>query len=142
VEGKGAGTIQDVTISQAKPSQELKQLRSNKVAIEQGIYRNTQARNSLDNYLGSLSSQQTPSAKLAEIISDYDAALGDLQKKMNGLTEELEEVQNAITIEELKLQNAARVPPKKWNPNLSLSVTVGIFANTDGDVELGLIYGA
>ncbi|KAJ2921387.1 hypothetical protein H1R20_g15702, partial [Candolleomyces eurysporus] len=150
VEGKGAGTIQDVTISQAKPpvistpqeaktSPELKRLQSNKTDIEQTIHRNVQAQTSLVKYLESLSSQQTPSNKLAEIVSDYDTIMGDLQKKMNRLSEELQEVQASIAVEELSLQ-AATGEQKKWNPNLSLNVTVGIFASVDGDVELGLIY--
>lgn len=152
VEGKGAGTIQDVTISQTKPpvidasaevkpSPELKRLRSNKITIEQAIYRNARSQNSLDRYLESLSSQQTPSSRLAEIFGDYDATLGDLQKKWNALSEELKEVEKAIAAEELKLQ-APVEEGKKWNSNLSLNVTVGIFANLDGDVELGLTYGA
>ncbi|KAJ2933436.1 hypothetical protein H1R20_g3660, partial [Candolleomyces eurysporus] len=150
VEGKGAGTIQDVTISQAKPpvistpqeaktSPELKRLQSNKTDIEQTIHRNVQAQTSLVKYLESLSSQQTPSNKLAEIVSDYDTIMGDLQKKMNRLSEELQELQASIAVEELSLQ-AATGEQKKWNPNLSLNVTVGIFASVDGDVELGLIY--
>ncbi|RXW17071.1 hypothetical protein EST38_g8783 [Candolleomyces aberdarensis] len=150
VEGKGAGTIQDVTISQDKPkaianppelktSPELKKLLSNKKDLEQAIYRNAQAQTTLDKYLGSLSSQQTPSSKLSEIFSDYDAVLSDLQKKKTGLSEELEDVEKAIIEEQSKLQ-AAVGEQKKWNPNVSLIVTVGIFANDDGDVELGLVY--
>ncbi|RXW11697.1 hypothetical protein EST38_g14159 [Candolleomyces aberdarensis] len=150
VEGKGAGTIQDVTISQDKPkaianppelktSPELKKLLSNKKDLEQAIYRNDQAQTTLDKYLGSLSSQQTPSSKLSEIFSDYDAVLSDLQKKKTGLSEELEDVEKAIIEEQSKLQ-AAVGEQKKWNPNVSLIVTVGIFANDDGDVELGLVY--
>ena len=145
VEGKGAGTIQDVTISQAKPpvtatpsepktSPELKRLQSSKTDIEQAIYRNSQAQNSLDQYLGSLSSEQTPSSKLAEIFSDYEAALSELQKKKNVLQEELEEVEKGITEEQSKLKTTVG-EEKKWNPFLSLNITVGIFANDDGDVE-------
>ncbi|KAJ2933422.1 hypothetical protein H1R20_g3674, partial [Candolleomyces eurysporus] len=122
-----------------KTSPELKKLQSNKKEIEQAIYRNTQAQTSLDKYLGSLSSLQTPSSKLSEIFSDYDAALSDLQKKKIGLSEELEEVEKALNEEQSKLQ-AAVGEQKKWNPNVSLIVTVGIFANDDGDVELGLVY--
>ena len=153
MEGKGAGTIQDVTISQAKPpytppevvksSPELKRLESKKTTIEQAIYRNSNAQKFLDKYLVSLSSQQTPpSANLAEIIGDYDASLANLQKKMNELGEQLEEVKLEITAEESRIKEATRPPKKTWNANLPVNVAVGIFADVDGDVELGLIYGA
>jgi hypothetical protein len=77
---------------------------------------------------------------LAEILSDYEAALSDLQKKKVELLEKLEEVEKSIDEEQLKLKPTVG-EQKKWNPNVSLNVTVGIFANDDGDVDLGLIYG-
>ncbi|KAJ2918730.1 hypothetical protein MD484_g1671, partial [Candolleomyces efflorescens] len=150
IEGKGAGTIQDVTISLArqptvaassepKTSPELKRLQSDKTEIEQAIYRNTQGQTALDIYLGSISSEKTPSSKLAEVLSDYEAVLGDLQRKKVELLEKLEGVEQSIAKEHLKIELSTG-EQKKWRPNLSLIVTVGIFANDDGEVDLGVIY--
>jgi hypothetical protein len=150
VEGKGTGTIQNVTISRmsapsrhgprlSEESDEIKQLRLKTLELKQAIERNDQSKNTLKNYMDSLASPGTIAfSKVVETTAEYDTAVKELQKKGNDLAEELEVVSQALS----EKKHASKDDGKtQWDGNLANKVTTHILAEVEGEIELSLIYG-
>ncbi|RXW17869.1 hypothetical protein EST38_g7972, partial [Candolleomyces aberdarensis] len=151
VEGKGIGTIQNVTISHMSPppqsklkskhlekSEEAKPLWLKKLELEQAIERNDQSTNTLKKYMDSLASPGAISfSKLVETTNEYDIAVTELQKKGNALAEELEAVAKALSEKKRALKEAAKT---NWDENLTVKVSIHILAEVEGEIELSLIY--
>lgn len=142
VEGRGAATIHDVTLSTVVPepapttSETLESLNLELTRTTKALARAGKALFSLETYLGSLDSQHLDVTKLTSIVQSYDSAAEKLDSKIT----ELEGVKKRISkdIEEEKRSLAG----PKANEKLRLKSTIGVFAEVEGEVEIALIYAA
>lgn len=141
MEGRGAATIHDVTLSTVVPepapttSETLESLNLELTRTTKALARAGKALFSLETYLGSLDSQHLDVTKLTSIVQSYDSAAEKLDSKIT----ELEGVKKRISkdIEEEKRSLAG----PKANEKLRLKSTIGVFAEVEGEVEIALIYG-
>ncbi|EAU80901.1 mucoidy inhibitor A [Coprinopsis cinerea okayama7 len=140
VEGRGAGTIQEVSVayieSTTKPttSPKLKELLREKEILEQDSYRATQTLKALEAYIKTLVSSSTPSSKLKEVLADYNANTKEVQIEAMSINDKIEAVEEALKGERAKLEG------KKRDAKLNMKASVGIFVEKAGDVEIALVY--
>ncbi|KXN85068.1 Protein F37C4.5 [Leucoagaricus sp. SymC.cos] len=140
VEGTGHATIHDVTISDLplpeKPttSDKLDDLLHKKKKTDQAIDRCSLAIKSLETYLGTLNVKDVGVAEVANIVKTYQATGEGLDNQITGLRDELEKLESDIKIERKNLENPAE------NQELRKRASVGLFADTEGEVGIKLIY--
>ncbi|KAJ7262959.1 hypothetical protein C8J57DRAFT_1183686 [Mycena rebaudengoi] len=140
VEGRGAATIHDVTVSSAKgvhiptTSPELTVLLRKKAKISSALARCEKSLASLEQYLGSLTVQHLEVSKLENVMDNYDSTGGKLDDKKAELTEQLKTIDIEITLER------ARIAVPHENDKLRVKAAINVFAQADGNVEIALIY--
>ncbi|KAJ6555010.1 hypothetical protein DFH09DRAFT_1365962 [Mycena vulgaris] len=140
VEGRGAATIHDVTVSMAKgehistTSPKLVELLNKREKKAHALTRCEKALASLEQYLGSLSVQHLEVAKLADVLENYEATGERLDVKKSALTEELRGIDAEITVER------AQIAVPHENDKLRMKAAIGVFAQAAGNVEIALIY--
>ncbi|KAF6747896.1 hypothetical protein DFP72DRAFT_1167026 [Ephemerocybe angulata] len=140
VEGRGAATIHDVTISTVVPpeapttSEKLEALQAEQTKTLKALARAEKALSSLETYLNSLNSQHLDVSKLPSIVDSYDAAAEKLDTKVT----ELENTK--IRIEKEIEEETKSLAGPKGNEKLNLKSTIGVFADLEGEVEIALIY--
>ncbi|KAJ7659863.1 hypothetical protein B0H17DRAFT_992415 [Mycena rosella] len=138
VEGRGAATIHDVTVSRAKEehvqtsSPELTALLSKRERIADARSRCKKSLAALEQYLNSLTIQHLDVSKLESVMDNYDSTGEKLESKKSDLTEQLRSIDADIA--------RARIDVPKENERLRMKAVVGVFAQTAGDVEIALIY--
>lgn len=141
VEGRGAATIHDVTISNIpKPpaptsSQHLKALLAKQERTQKALARCNKALKSFESYLGSLNTQHLAVGDLSKIVDNFDSTGGRLDDKVSELETQLEEINEDIKIEIGKLSGPT------VNQRLNIRAAIGVFADFEGEVEVALIYG-
>ncbi|KAJ7315018.1 hypothetical protein DFH08DRAFT_820983 [Mycena albidolilacea] len=143
VEGRGAATIHDVTLSVAdEVSQEfvpmfspkLAELLSTREDKEDALTRCEQALSSLRQYLDSLTVQNLPVTQLESVLHQYETTGARLDARKKELTRELQRIDTEIAAENAQMA----VPPEDhWLRNMA---AIGVFAQTPGNVEIALIY--
>jgi len=141
VEGRGAATIHDVTISTIAPppiptsSPLLVELLSKQKRVEKSLARTLKSLSSLETYLSSLKAEHLQVTKLQEVVEQYDSTAGDLDEKVTELEKELKETEEAIKEERKRLAGPT------GNEKLNLKATIGVFADSEGEIKIALIYG-
>ncbi|KAJ7868812.1 hypothetical protein B0H14DRAFT_3441123 [Mycena olivaceomarginata] len=140
VEGRGAATIHDVTVSTAKgehvptSSPELAALLSRKEKTSSALARCQKSIASLEQYLASLTVQHLDVSKLESVMEAYDSTGEKLDAKQCELTEQLRLIDADIVLER------ARIAVPHENDELRVKAAIGVFAEAEGDVEIALIY--
>ncbi|KAJ6498209.1 hypothetical protein DFH09DRAFT_1446849 [Mycena vulgaris] len=118
VEGRGAATIHDVTVSK----------------IANALAQCQKALASLAQYLGSLSVQHLEVSKLENVLESYEASGERLNAKKSEFTQELRIVETTIVVER------AQITAPHENDRLRMKAAIGLFAQAAGDLEIALIY--
>ncbi|KAJ7922929.1 hypothetical protein B0H13DRAFT_1980864, partial [Mycena leptocephala] len=140
VEGRGAATIHDVTVSMAKgehvptSSPKLTELLSTRAKAANALTRCEKALTSLEQYLGSLTVQHLEVSRLDNVLEHYEATGARLDVKKAELTAELLRLDTEISLERTRIA----VPHE--DSKLRMQATIGVFAQAEGDVEIALIY--
>ncbi|KAJ7119753.1 hypothetical protein C8R44DRAFT_788827 [Mycena epipterygia] len=140
VEGRGAATIHDVTVSTARgghtptSSPKLDELQKRREKTTNALTRCGKALTSLEQYLGSLAVQYLEVSKLENVLENYESTGERLDAKKSELTDELQLIDAEIAVERAKIA----VPQE--NNKLRTKAAVGVFAQAAGNVEIALIY--
>jgi predicted nuclease with TOPRIM domain len=141
VEGRGAATIHDVTVSMARgqhtptSSPKLTELLKKREKTANALKRCEKSLASLQQYLDSLTVEHLEVSKLADVLESYDSTGERLDAKKSELSEELRLID--VEIEEERVDLAA----PQDNDKLRTKAAIGVFAQTAGNVEIALIYG-
>jgi hypothetical protein len=140
VEGRGAATIHDVTLSMEdervpKSSAKLEELLTTREDGGDALARCEQALSSLRQYLGSLTVQNLPVTQLELVLHQYEATGARLDARKKELTRELQRIDAEIAAERTQIA----IPPE--HNRLRNKAAIGVFAQTPGNVEIALIYG-
>jgi len=142
VEGRGAAaTIHDVTVSTIVPppsptsSDTLKELINKKRRTEKASERAKKSLTALETYLGSLKIEHLNASNLREVVNNYDTAAEELDERITELENVLAETNEAISAEKTRLSGPI------GNANLNLKVSIGVFADFEGEIKIALIYG-
>ncbi|KAJ7660443.1 hypothetical protein B0H17DRAFT_954241 [Mycena rosella] len=141
VEGRGAATIHDVTVSKAKgehvpatSSPELATLLTKRTATASALARCEKSLVSLDQYLSSLTVEHLEVSKLQSVMENYDSTGEKLDVRKADLTEQLRLIDAEIVLE------IARIAVPHENDKLRVKAAIGVFAEAASDVEIALIY--
>lgn len=140
VEGRGAATIHGVTISTivAAPgptsSDTLKELLDKKRCTENARERAKKSLTALETYLTSLKIEYLDASRLREVVGGYETAAEELDDRIAGLENVLAETNEAVSVEKAKLSGPM------GNPKLNQKVSIGIFADFHGEINITLIY--
>ncbi|KAJ7789986.1 hypothetical protein B0H14DRAFT_2396871 [Mycena olivaceomarginata] len=139
VEGRGAATIHDVTLSMEdehvpKSSPKLEELLSTREDRADALARCEQALSSLRQYLGSLTVKNLAVAQLESVLEQYEATGARLDARKKGLARELQHIDADIAAE----RPLVAIPPE--HNKLRNKAAIGVFAQTPGNVEIALIY--
>ncbi|KAJ7315008.1 hypothetical protein DFH08DRAFT_894443 [Mycena albidolilacea] len=139
VEGRGAATIHDVTLSMEdervpKSSAKLEELLTTREDRGDALARCEQALSSLRQYLGSLTVQNLPVTQLESVLHQYETTGARLDARKKELTRELQRIGAEIAAERAQIA----IPPE--HNRLRNKAAIGVFAQTPGNVEIALIY--
>lgn len=147
MEGRGAASIQDVTISREiapRPpttSPKLKELQEQKEDLENALRRCKRTQGVLENYIGTLNFDKQVALEdrinILPIIDSYDEAAEKYDRKEMDLKRKLETLELEM-VEECALLSAS-VP--SVNPHRLMMATVSLSAEAEGFVEVTLRYG-
>ncbi|KAJ7914298.1 hypothetical protein B0H13DRAFT_2462207 [Mycena leptocephala] len=142
VEGRGAATIHDVTVSTAKEeyiptsSPELTALLNKREKTANALARCQKSIASLEQYLSSLTAEHLDVSKLESVMDNYDSTGEKLDAKKSDLTEQLRKIDADFSFERDRIAVAHK------NNKLRVKAAIGVFAQAEGDVEIALIYGS
>ncbi|KAF6759168.1 hypothetical protein DFP72DRAFT_1031955 [Ephemerocybe angulata] len=140
VEGRGAATIHDVTISTVvRPmapttSEKLEALQAEQKKTLKALARAKKALSSLEIYLDSVNCQHLDVSKLPTIVDSYDATAEKFDTKVTELENTKIRIEKEIEEEKKSLAGP------KGNVKLNLKSTIGVFADLEGEVEIALNY--
>ncbi|CAK5270370.1 unnamed protein product [Mycena citricolor] len=142
VEGRGAATIHDVTVSTEKgehvptTSPVLETLLATQALAETALARTERAIASLETYLGSVTVEHLDVSKLDSVIAAYDATGARLDARKAELGAQLLQLEGQVR------EERDRIAVPHENDQLRVRVAIGVFADAAGDVEIALVYGA
>ena len=134
-------TIHDVTISNIVPpptptsSDTLKDLLEKRRSTEKACERTKESLTALRTYLASLNVEHLAASNLREVVNSYDTVAKELDDRNAELDNVLSETDEAISVEK------ARLSGPTGNDKLNIKVSIGIFADFEGEVDIALIYG-
>ncbi|KAJ7505898.1 hypothetical protein B0H11DRAFT_1976597 [Mycena galericulata] len=140
VEGRGAATIHDVTVSMDRgeavktSSPKVVELLSKREKTANALTRCEKSLASLEQYLGSLTVQHLEVSKLENVLESYESTGARLDAKKLELLSELRLLDAEIAAERERL----RVPNEE--NKLRTKAAIGVFAKEEGHVEIALIY--
>lgn len=141
MEGRGAATIYDVTISKTplplavSTSETLTALLTEREKTTKTLERCKQSISALKAYLATLNVQHVDAAQLAKLMESYDSTGEVLDDKASKLQKELNAIDTKIQEERSKLSGP------ESNTQLQMQATIGVFAEAAGEIEIVLIYG-
>ncbi|KAK0467076.1 uncharacterized protein EV420DRAFT_1507065 [Desarmillaria tabescens] len=141
VEGRGPATIHDVVLSTIPPppiattSAKLVDLQDKRDQLQKALGRVRKALGSLESYLGTMNVQYIDPTTLTAVVDNYDSAAEKLDDRVSKLEKELKDTEDAIRTEQVALSS-----PPEANSLLKHRVSVGVFADSGGEVEIILIY--
>lgn len=124
-----------MTSPSATTSPTLTSLLAKQKQTEKALARAEKSLASLNTYLESVNTGHVDVSKLQDVVRHYDATAEELDEKVTKLEEELKELAIAITAEQEKLSGPT------GNEKLDLRATIGVFADSEGEVKIALIYG-
>ncbi|KAF8073400.1 hypothetical protein FPV67DRAFT_743681 [Lyophyllum atratum] len=113
VEGHGAATIHDVTIScTPRPtppttSPGLTVLQSKKAKTLKALERCKKSITALESYLATMHSQHVDVMQVGNVVKEYEATAGELDNRVSELEKELSEVEEELAEEQKKLGGKA-----------------------------------
>ncbi|KAJ2922103.1 hypothetical protein H1R20_g14982, partial [Candolleomyces eurysporus] len=146
VEGCGAASIQDVTISREiapRPpttSPKLRELQVQKEDLENALRRCKKTQDVLESYINKLNfnkqSLSEGKVDILPVIDSYDEAAEKYDKKEMGLRRQLKTLE--LEMDEERALLSASV--SSVDPLRSMMATVSIFAESEGDLEVVLKY--
>lgn len=90
---------------------------------------------SVEAYLATLNVQHIDMAKLSQVVVDYDATAEQLDERTLELEQKLSDIEEEVDAEPAKLRGTT------VDKKLNLRATIGVFADSAGEVEIVLIYG-
>ncbi|TDL26898.1 hypothetical protein BD410DRAFT_782988 [Rickenella mellea] len=140
VEGRGAATIHDVTVSYtpAPPavttSTALSAFELKKERTQKAIERCRKSLASLETYVGTLNVERIDVSQIGNVVEKYDTEAAKLDDKLLELEKQLQETNQEIQDERKKLTGPVR------NVQLGLQASIGVFAELEDQVEIALIY--
>ncbi|KAG5351762.1 hypothetical protein C0989_005017 [Termitomyces sp. Mn162] len=139
VEGRGAATIHDVTVSNirsqsSETSSVIKELESKKEKTTKALERCKKAISSLESYLGTMDVKTVDVGHVRQVVKEYDTTAEELDNRVLELEGELKDIDTEIEKESSSLY---RLQPKN---KLRKRVDIGVFADVEGEVEIVLIY--
>lgn len=141
VEGRGAATIHDVTISVVpRPpapttSPALEALLHKKDIAVKALARCKKSLASIESYLTTLNVQHIAMSELRAVMADYDKSAEELDERGLELEHRLEGFDKEIETERGVLTRDT------FNDKLNRKAAIGIFAPSEGEVEIALNYG-
>jgi uncharacterized protein (TIGR02231 family) len=140
VEGRGAATIHDVVVSRAPQepvvttSSALAVLLLKKQRTEKALQRCKKSIASLETYLGTLNVERVNVSQIGDVMRGFDSQGEQLDDRVLGLEQQLSTTEDEIRVERERLAGPSK------NDKLGLRAAIGIFAASEGDVEIVLIY--
>ncbi|TDL13136.1 hypothetical protein BD410DRAFT_833371, partial [Rickenella mellea] len=140
VEGRGAATIHDVTVSYTPTppavttSPALNASLLKKERTQKAIERCKKSLASLETYIGTLNVERIDVSQIGSAVDKYDTEATKLDDKLLDLEKQLQEADQEIQDERKKLTGPGR------NVQLGLQASIGVFAELEGEVEIALIY--
>ncbi|KXN84101.1 hypothetical protein AN958_00459, partial [Leucoagaricus sp. SymC.cos] len=141
IEGRGAGTIQGVTVSDTiRPPKietpaSIEALKEKQGEVEAAIKRYKRGRNAVYKFLQTLDVQHLNAEKLTGIIQASDESLKRLDSRMGTLQKGLEALKKKVVEEKERLN-------RPFTESLCKQVEIGVFADRRGEVVLVLKYDA
>ncbi|KAJ7754602.1 hypothetical protein B0H16DRAFT_1542928 [Mycena metata] len=139
VEGRGAATIHDVTLSMAeklgsRSSPKLEELLIMQEEKADALARCQQALSSVKQYLGSLTVQHLAPSQLEEVLQQSETTGARLDARKAELMRELKRINADIDSER------AQIKISPGQNKLRNKAAIGVFAESAGDVEIALVY--
>ncbi|KAG6872120.1 hypothetical protein C0995_012774 [Termitomyces sp. Mi166 len=140
VEGRGAATIHDVTVSWMDPparprtSSAISDLANKKEKTVNALERCRNAIASVEAYLETMDVKTIDVGQVRQVLKEYDSTVEELDNRVLELEAQLREIEEELNKERAKLQGP------KTNDHLSKRVIISVFADVEGEVEIVLIY--
>ncbi|GLB45313.1 putative mucoidy inhibitor A [Lyophyllum shimeji] len=140
VEGHGAATIHDVTITRfprpvdATTSNVLSELCAKRERITKALERTKKALAALDTFLNSFRVEHIGAAQIASVVKGYETTAEELDNRVLTLENEQKEIEKDMEKEQSVLWGG------KGDDKLNKRVVIGVFADAPGEVEIALIY--
>jgi len=141
VEGRGSATIHDVTLGDIPTppvesrSEELDSLNAEHEVLTKARERTVRAIAALGTYLDSLDIQHLDPGKLTTVLESYDSSGKRLDEALIRQDKKLKDLSERIKEETKRLKKPS------GDVRLRKQVTVGVFADSEADVEVAVIYG-
>lgn len=142
VQGYGYATIHDVSLStmpsqaQTTTSSTLQELLAKKDRLRNAIHRARTSSRALEAYMGSMSVHDVPLSQVGLFLESYNLHGSKLDGELGRLKHEEDEVYNEIQAQKDKEQLS-----QSSGGTLGMQVSVGLFAENEGQIELELVYG-
>ncbi|KAG5637324.1 hypothetical protein H0H81_004970 [Sphagnurus paluster] len=140
VEGHGAATIHDVSISWMPPSSPPKNspaltaLLAQREKTLKALERCKKSLEALQGYMATIRAQYVEASQLGKVIKEFDTAAEEWDNRNLELDSQLADIDKEIEEERVKLAG-----PKR-NDKLNLRAVIGVFADIEDEVEMSLIY--
>ncbi|KAF7303988.1 hypothetical protein MIND_00629800 [Mycena indigotica] len=154
IEGQGSVVIQDVSITTAKqerqqrrdgsrstsaaPTPELEALFAKLALAEQARQRVKTSMTAVLNYINTLNVKDIGASKLSEVVGEYDKTTEKLEARKTELESQIQVLDAEILHETEKVDLANK--GKGVEAQLQKRVSLGVFAESEGEVEISLIY--
>ncbi|KAG6876035.1 hypothetical protein C0993_006036 [Termitomyces sp. T159_Od127] len=140
VEGRGAATIHDVTVSNidrrqsSETSSIIKELTSKQEKTVKALGRCKTAISSLESYLATMDVKTIDVVSVRQVVREYDTTAEELDDRVFELEAQLADIENELEKER------ARLNGPKPNDKLRKRAVIGVFADVEDEVEIVLIY--
>lgn len=141
MEGHGPATIHEVTVTKVPPeptpttSEVLDALIEKQEATNRARDRANKALSSLERYLTTINSQANKPSELKDTMSEYNDTAALWDAAVYKLGKELQQLEKEIKAEKERLAGP------KANEKLGVQASIGLFANSEAEVEIILSYG-
>ena len=148
MEGRGAATIQGVALARTPEkstppvvtsTEKLDGLLKEKLVAEKALARCNRSLSAIKEYLSTITVQRVEPGQLGAILRSSETEAEQLDARVIELGEEINSLTSKIDGERLLL--AAGNLPEPTNAALNMTANIGLFASSDGDAEITLIYG-
>ncbi|KAE9409776.1 hypothetical protein BT96DRAFT_913285 [Gymnopus androsaceus JB14] len=144
VQGYGDATIHDVSLSTTPPlpvvatSPALEELISKKNLVKSAINRSQTSSHALEKYMSSMTVHDVPLGQIGTFLESYNLHGSKLDEELAGLEKEEAKLYKEIMAEKTRI---AKEQASKSNGGLlGMQVSIGLFAETEGEIELELAY--
>lgn len=145
VQGHGDATLHDISLSSSPPvppvttSPALQDLVAKKNMLKSAIHRVKTSSHALEKYMHSMTVHDVPLDQVGSFLQNYNSHGSNLDEERAKLRKEEEELDEKI------MQERARILTEQQSRSHSLlcmQVSIGLFAENEGEIELELVYGS